>query len=186
MSCLTLSSGICRGCRDNAGGVKAVFAANLCGVNWGGMVTNTDGEVTELTLSMTQSWYYLMPNKNTSNWVENINSSVENGTLYYEQVVTAVFGKMDQSLRNTINEMCASELALIVVDNNNTMWLIGSDGNGAIVTGGNSASGTALGDLNGWTINLTCNARNSAVVVSPSESSALKTALDAAKAACGC
>ena len=29
MSCLSLTSGICRGCRDNAGGIKTVYMTNL-------------------------------------------------------------------------------------------------------------------------------------------------------------
>lgn len=161
MSCLSLTSNICRGCRDNAGGIKKIYAANVCEITSITEYTGSDSDKlgSIQTIVNGGSWYELNPNKNSSNWTENINASVENGTIFYEQVVTAVFGKNDQSLRNTIEEIGQSELLLVVEDNNGILWVIGEIGNGAVVTGGTSASGTAWGDLNGWNLTLTCDSR---------------------------
>ncbi len=189
MSCMTLTSGICRGCRDNAGGIKKFYVADVTEVVWP-LTYDTDsdsptyGAVTNITLEEGAMWYVLQPNKYSSNWQENINVSVENGTLGYEQVVTAVFGKNEQALRNVIAEMAKGDLIMIIVDNNDKMWLVGNQDNGAYVSGGNSASGTALTDLNGWNVNFTCQSREPAVQVVPENGGYFKAALDSADAAC--
>lgn len=180
-NCLSLTSSICRGCRDSAGGIKKIYAANACSVDT--ITRDQDNTVTGITLAAGSNWYELVPNKNTSNWVENINASIENGTLYYEQVVTAVFGKNTQALRNTIDELNQSELVLVVEDNNGIYWLIGQKDNGAVVTGGSSASGTAYADLNGWNVTMTCNSVSPADTVGLQGVQAITTGL---QSVCGC
>lgn len=179
---MTLSSGICRGCRDNAGGVKTLYVADINFIDWDNIAYGTDGEVTELPLLTYGAWYELQPAQYSANWQEEINVSIENGTKFYAQTVNGVFGKNDQLLRNTVEDMANGELVLIVKDNNNTLWLIGSEGNGANVTGGTSESGTALGDRNGWSVTFTCNAKSPALTVVPAEGSDL--ASDIAAATC--
>lgn len=180
-SCMTLSSGICRGCRDNVGGLKAIYVADYYSVDWTSLATAAyTGEVTELSLVEGSHWYRLEPNKYSASWTENINVSVENGTLGYEQVITGVFGKNAQALRNTIEELAKGDLVLVLLDANDTMWLIGAEHNGAYVSGGNSASGTALTDLNGWNVNFTCNAKAPALQVIPADGSDLEEDLAAA------
>lgn len=168
MSCLSLTSNICRGCRDNAGGIKKVYAANICDItDITHDTTGSDPDHSIISITNTGNWFELIPNKNSSNWTENINASVENGTIFYEQVATLVFGKNIQALRNTVKEICDSDLLLVIEDNNGVYWAIGEIGNGAMVTGGTSASGTAWGDLNGWNLTLTCNSRVPACTVDP-------------------
>ena len=179
-NCMTLTSGICRGCLDNSGGITTAYIADLEAVDWTSLVKATDGEITELELTTDNNWYELQVNQYSSNWVENINVSIENGTKFYEQVITLVFGKNDQALRNTVDEMANGKLVMILLDNNDKMWFIGGPKNGAYVSGGNSASGQALTDLNGWNITFTCRAKAPAVEVKPGTSSALEAALEAA------
>lgn len=106
-SCMTLTSGICRGCRDNAGGIKKIYVADLTDVVF--PITTYNGVVTNIELENDAAWYVLQPNKYSSSWTENINVSVENGTLGYEQVVTAVFGKNDQTLRDVVTELAKGD-----------------------------------------------------------------------------
>lgn len=182
-SCMTLTSGICRGCRDNAGGIKKFYVADINDVQWP-LTTDSDGAITDIVLDDDKDWYVLQPNKYSSNWQENINVSVENGTLGYEQVITAVFGKNDQAVRNTIAEMAKGDLIIIIVDNNDKMWLVGNQDNGAYVSGGNSASGTALTDLNGWNVTFTCQSREPADTVLPENGGYFAAALAEADSAC--
>lgn len=181
-SCMTLTSGICRGCRDNAGGIKKLYVADLNDLVF--PISTVAGAVDNIVMERDAKWYVLQPNKYSSSWTENINVSVENGTLGYEQVVTAVFGKNDQVLRDVVTELAKGDLAIIVVDSNDAMWLIGSEDNGAYVSGGNSASGTALTDLNGWTLNFTCMAKFPANTVVPKPDGDLDVALKMADLAC--
>lgn len=179
-NCMSLTSGVCRGCLDNAGGILTAYVADLDAVDWTTLTTAADGAITELELVDGENWYELQVNQYSSNWVENVNISVENGTKFYEEVITLVFGKNDQALRNTVDEMANGKLVLIIVDNNDKMWFIGSKKNGAYVSGGNSASGQALTDLNGWNVTFTCRAKAPANEVKPAAQGALEGALAAA------
>lgn len=145
--CMTLTSGICRGCRDNVGGIKAFYAANIQDVNG---ITFTNGIVTAIDCD---TWYFFEPNKHSSNWSDTENVSIENGTNYYEQSINVLFGKYEQAVRDTLEELASAEMIIVVKDSNNKMWLLGDKDNGMILTAGNSNSGTAYGDFNG--VNLT-------------------------------
>lgn len=145
--CMTLTSGICRGCRDNVGGIKAFYAANIQDVNG---ITFTNGIVTAIDCD---TWYFFEPNKYSSNWSDTENVSIENGTNYYEQSMNVLFGKYEQAVRDTLEELASAEMIIVVKDSNNKMWLLGDKDNGMILTAGNSNSGTAYGDFNG--VNLT-------------------------------
>lgn len=189
MSCLTLTSGICRGCRDNAGGIKTVYMANLQDVTaflnaklyspeedpddpgtyiWddGSPVDQFGREISsidDITLAASANWYELQPNKYSSSFTETINSSIENGTIFYAQVLSLVFGKMQTAVRDVVEELGQSELVVVVETSNGKYFVLGQSKNGMVVSGGSGATGTAYGDLNGYTIELTCNSTRPAV-----------------------
>lgn len=148
MAC-NLTTGIAKGCRDNTGGIVEVYLSNYptgyTALEW---FAETTGTVTGISGA---SFYTFTPNKNSSNWVENIMSSVENGTIGYEQVITMVFAKNDVTMRNAIKVLGQANMIAIIRDKNEHYWLLGAQ-NGLEITGGNSASGTLLNDLNGWNI----------------------------------
>ena len=152
MAC-DLTSGIARGCRDSVGGIVEVYLGNYptgyTAQEW--FTSDGAGNITGIT-GLTA--YTFVPNKNSSNWAENINSSVENGTVGYEQVLTLVFAKNQAATRNTIKLLGQANLVAIVRDRQEKYWLLGAQ-DALVLNGGNSQSGTALNDLNGWTITLT-------------------------------
>jgi len=152
MAC-NITSGIARGCRDNAGGIVEVYLGNYptgyTAQEW--YSTDGAGTVTAIT-ALTQ--YTFVPTKNSSNWVENVNSSVENGTIGYEQVITLVFAKNQAATRDIVKLLGQANMVAIVRDKNEKYWMLGAQ-DGLELNGGNSASGTALNDLNGWTVTLT-------------------------------
>jgi peptide methionine sulfoxide reductase MsrA len=91
-SCFT-SANICKGCRDAVGGVKNVYVVAGCVT---GTTQNADQEI--LTVGATGGTVYqFQVEKNTSNFVETIQASLENGTVVYNQVVNLVFLKLQQS-----------------------------------------------------------------------------------------
>lgn len=191
MSCLSLTSGICRGCRDNAGGIKTVYMTNLQDVVsfsnaklfspeedpnnpgtyiWdnGSPVDSFGREISsidDITLAPSANWYELQPNKYSSSFTETINSSIENGTIFYAQVLSLVFGKMQAAVRDVVEELGQSELVVVVETANGKYFVLGQDKNGMVVSGGSGATGTAYGDLNGYTVELTCNSTRPAVEV---------------------
>jgi len=150
MSC-NITSGIARGCRDNAGGIVEVYLANYpTGYTSTEWYTESSGEVSSISGA---SFYTFVPNKNSSNWVENVNSSLENGTIGYEQVLTIMFAKNEASKRNQINIIGQATTIAIIRDRNEKYWLLGAQ-DGLELNGGGSASGSALSDMNGWNITL--------------------------------
>lgn len=76
-NCMTLSNSICRGCRDNAGGLKVIYVADYYKVDWANIETIAEGEnkgaVTDLPLETYGQWFKLEPNKYSASWTENIN-----------------------------------------------------------------------------------------------------------------
>ena len=160
MACL-LTSGIAKGCRDNSGGIKRVLIANKSKVSsiapaQGAVGTPEDtGVITSITMASASDYFYeFVPNKMSSNWVENIQSNLQNGTIGYEQVLTLMFAKNEAAKRNQIKLLGQAEVVVMVEDYNNKYWMLGEI-NGMELSGGNSGSGTALTDMNGWNITLT-------------------------------
>jgi hypothetical protein len=58
--------------------------------------------------------------------------------------------------RNEILLLAKNNLVALVKDNNDKIWVLGF-ANGLDITGGGSATGTAFGDRNGYTLTFTGN-----------------------------
>ena len=157
MSTCILTSGIARGCKDNAGGIKRFLIQNTVEVESftpaiGG--TADFGAITAITMIGATSYFYeFIPNKQSSNYVENVQSNMANGTVGFEQVVTMVFAKNEATKRNQVKILAAAEVYVIIEDYNGKYFLLGEE-NGLELGGGNSGSGTTLTDLNGWNVQL--------------------------------
>lgn len=158
MSCL-LTQGWAKGCKDNAGGLKRILLANKGDVVsftegvTSGSLPDPSGEIIAITMDALASWYEFVPNKMSSNWVENIQANAQNGTIGYEQVLTMIFAKNEAKKRTQVALLGQGEVYAIVEDYNGKYFLLG-EFNGCELTGGSSSSGTALSDLNGWTLTL--------------------------------
>ena len=153
MSC-DITSGFTLGCRDNTGGIKNLYILSGSITS----TTGTEGLITGITGSGTFYKYELF--RQTSNYSETISSTPENGTVVYEQSVTAVFFKLQSATRNKVKVLAQNPDLKIVVETNNTVggvgqfFLVGED-TGAQLVSGTGATGTAFGDLNGYTLTFT-------------------------------
>lgn len=162
MACsTTITAGIPRGCRENAGGLKRVFIATRSMLTGGTAsftptAANDYSGITSITMAGSNKFYEFVPNKMSSNVVENIQANIQNGTQAYEQVLTLMFAKNEYTLRNQVKLLAQNELVVITEDYNGIFHLLG-EFNGLELNGGNSATGTALSDMNGWTLTLTGN-----------------------------
>ena len=99
--------------------------------------------------------------KNTGSFTEEAAISIENGTIFYTQTVTATFHKLSAARRKQLNIVAQNRLVVFVQDNNDNIWLVGKV-DGAEVTAMSTATGTAKGDLNGYTITFTAEEANKA------------------------
>ena len=146
MSC-ALTAGYTLACKDSVGGLKKVYLENFADITYGAV---TAGVISTITGSM---YLYELP-MNTAQFTETVTSSVENGTTFYQTELTIVLPKLTAVLRNELKLLAQAKLAVVAEDRNGTKWVLGLE-NGCYLTTGTSATGTAMGDLNGMTLTFT-------------------------------
>jgi hypothetical protein len=148
MACL-INSAIALDCINGLGGIKtAYFLA--------GEITSTTEVAGEITaISGTGAFYQFELPKDTAFYNEAANVSNTNGSVYFEQVLTVVLQKMSVAKRNQILLLAQNrDLRIVFEDNNNQSYLVGET-RGAVMSSGASATGTAVSDLNGYTLAFT-------------------------------
>jgi hypothetical protein len=146
-----LTQGYTLDCKDSLGGIKAMWVINHANVT---AVTEASGIVSAITKAASKVFYKYELVKNTGSLTETITTSVENGTVFYAQELSIVLNKLQANTRNEILLLAQSTLMVVVQDANDKYWLLGRF-TGLDVTGGTSATGTAQGDRNGYTLTFT-------------------------------
>ena len=174
MSTCDITSGFTLGCRDNTGGIANLYILS------GSIATVVDvSEGLISTISGSGEFYKFELFRQTSDFSEGITSTPENGTVFYEQTLNAVFFKLQSSTRNQVKVLAQNpNLKVIVETNNGTVdgvgryWLLGED-RGMQLLSGTGATGTAFGDLNGYSLTFTGQEPNPASEISGSLAGAL-------------
>jgi hypothetical protein len=157
MSTCNITSGFSLGCRDNAGGIRNLY---ILSGSINTITSNAGGAVTGITGS--GSFYQFELFRQTGDYSEAITSTPENGTIFYDQTLNAVFFKMQSSVRNQIKVLAKNPDLKIVVETNNgsstsgvpgsgKFFLMGQE-NGAQLLSGTGQTGKAFGDLNGYNL----------------------------------
>lgn len=151
MSCY-ISQGVDLGCSDGIGGIKSIWVLGASGATAPDVtavaVTGTTGPITGITGSGV--WYNFELKRNTSSLSQNTTKNFENGTIYWEQVLTAVLFKYDQDKRNQLLVLGQNDqIQIVAVDQNDVAYYLGQV-NGMYLSGGSAATGTAFGDRNGF------------------------------------
>ena len=153
MPCV-LNSGRLLQCKDKIGGIKTIFIANhdqfLTGIT-----VNADKEIDGFKVVTPQADLYRYELSQASgDFIETITSSVENGTVFWNQVVNFSLMQLTTADRNELMAVAQTRLALFVLDNNDNIWMVGQY-DSAELTAGTAATGTAKGDANGYTLTFT-------------------------------
>jgi hypothetical protein len=152
MSCF-ISEGVALGCSDGIGGIASIWVLGGSGSTISGITYNADGAITGVTGAGTL--YQFQLKRNTSSLVQTVNKSYENGSIFFEQVLTAVMFKYDQDKRNLLKILSQNDnLKIVAVDQNGAQYLLGQE-NGMYLGSGDANSGTAFGDRNGYTLGFT-------------------------------
>lgn len=156
MSTCDITSGFTLGCRDNSGGLKNLYilSGSVDAVTGAadGLITDLDG---------TGSFFKFELFRQTSDFSEAISATPENGTVFYDQTVNATFFKLQSATRNQVRVLAKNPDLKIIVETNNgsvdgvgTFFYIGQE-NGAQLLSGTAQTGTAFGDLNGYSLTFT-------------------------------
>lgn len=156
MSC-NLTYGINLNCIDSIAGIAgSVWISS--NADLGTLTLSTSAGTESLITSATGetgTFYEFVIAKNVGSFTETFNISNENGTAFWEQALSLNLQKMEASKRNELLLIARNRnLKIIFEDNNGKYWLMGYS-RGAVVSAGTSVSGTAVGDLNGYTLTLT-------------------------------
>jgi len=151
MSCY-ISSGVDLGCSDGIGGIKSIWVLGASGATAPSVssvaITGSTGPITGI--SGNGVWYNFELKRNTSSLSQNTTKNFENGTIFWEQVLTAVLFKYDQAKRNILLDLGQNDkIQIVAVDQNDVQYYLGQV-NGMYLSGGSAATGTAFGDRNGY------------------------------------
>jgi hypothetical protein len=148
MSC-ALTQGYTLDCADGIGGIKKIYVTELANKS---TLTEASGVVTAFTLSSGKKFWAYDLIKETGNFTEDQTKSVANGTVFYDQKLTFTIRKLQASLQQELRLLAQNDLMIIVLDRNGIYWLLGKTNGVDLITRG-GASGTAMGDMNGYTLN---------------------------------
>jgi hypothetical protein len=150
MSTCDIVSGFTLGCRDNTGGLKNIYILS------GSIVSTSGTEGLISVISGSGTFYKFELSRQTGDFTETINTSVENGTVFYEQTVNAPFHKLQSSTRNQVKTLARNPDILMIVETNNseggTVFFLLGESRGLSLSGGQAQTGTAFGDLQGYTL----------------------------------
>jgi len=91
--------------------------------------------------------------KGTNSFEQTITSSRENGTTFAEQTLTFTIKGLDATTTKQMKLLAWGRPHVVIKTNANNFFLAGLE-HGMDVTTGLIANGTAMGDLNGYTLTL--------------------------------
>ena len=142
-------------CKDSVGGLDKVYF-----VNYGTLGTiaydDPNDEMIETVSGIggTDPNAYEYDIKGTSSFTQNIQSSRENGTTAFEQVLELTLHKLTVADHKELKLLSWGRPHVIIKDNNGNYFLAGLE-HGMDVSGGTIVTGGAMGDLSGYTLTLT-------------------------------
>lgn len=158
MAC-NLSSGYSIPCRDNIGGVKAIY---ILSGSVAGITEASTGLISDISGSGV--FYKFEQEKENGSLTEAVNADIAAGTVFYQQDVAIQMNKLKASVRNQVNVLAQQTNNKVIVEMNNgfdssdsyqgRFFYVGRL-NGAALTAGTGTSGVAFGDTNSYNITLT-------------------------------
>ena len=134
-------------CKDVVGGIRAVYFTDFGDL---GTITLTNDEITDMSGEFTAFKYEV---KGNSSFEQNITSSRENGTTFFEQTLNLTLHKLTKEDNKELKLIAFGRPHVAVEDYNGNVFLMGRE-HGADVSGGTIVTGASMGDLSGYTLTL--------------------------------
>tara|TARA_R100001244_G_scaffold123263_1_gene92906 strand:+ start:175 stop:726 length:552 start_codon:yes stop_codon:yes gene_type:complete len=149
-------------CKDIMAGVRNIYFAQLDDLT----ITHSAGSITQIAgaSGYTAGYYRYQIPKGQASMTETINSSVENGTVFYDGAVNLKLHKLTVADRNEIRLLAQNRLVVFVelyqtTGGKNDIWAFGVE-NGCEMTAGTSSSGAGFGDMNGYDLTFSSSEAN--------------------------
>ena len=151
MACL-LTHGREEVCKEFVGGIKSIYFINygLMGAITYNLTTDLEDEIDSVAGAFTLFKYDL---KGANSFEQTVTSSRENGTTFVEQTLTFTIKGLNATTTKQMKLLAWGRPHVVIKTNANNFFLAGLY-NGMDVTTSVISNGTAMGDLNGYTITL--------------------------------
>lgn len=145
-----LSIGMTLDCKTGLGGIKKIVLVDqtLVGFTYTAEVIETLTGITSGDL-----FTYELPTQ-TGSFEETINFNRDNGTIFYTQTVNVMLHKLSAEKRLELQSVAQARVVVFVNDSNDNWWAVGVE-YGADLSTSTAATGTTLGDGNGYTLAFT-------------------------------
>lgn len=149
MPCSLTVSGRLFPCKTAIGGVKQIWVDEWVDGYWEEPIA---GVVADAATAQVLKNFEIA--KNTGSFQQTINSSIDNGTLFYSQVLEVTLPVITAADSVAINNLLKARLTIVVQDNNGNYFVMGHK-HGAEASGGTIGTGAAKGDLHGYQLQFT-------------------------------
>lgn len=152
MSC-DLSLGRDWQCKEVVGGINNIYFINYGDIPASAITydaTNTDAIE---SISGTPSCYKYVVKEGAS-FVQNVQSDLSTGTTVFEQVLSITLKKLTVADHKELKLLIWGRPHVIVEDNNGNYFMAGLE-HGLSVSGGSIATGAAMNEMSGYTLELT-------------------------------
>ena len=167
-------------CKDVVGGLRNVYFINYDDTNKS-IIFNTSDDTLVQTIGTSatdevEGHKYEL--KGNSSFEQNITSSRENGTTFFEQTLNLTLHKLTKEDNKELKLLAYGRPVVVVEDYNSNLFVMGVE-HGADVSGGTIVTGAAMGDLSGYTLTLTGMEKAPAnFILKTSATEAVQTTLD--------
>jgi hypothetical protein len=153
MACL-LTKSRAEVCKEFVGGIKSIYFINYSdNANLVPTYSITAGAEDSITTITGVTSLYKYDLKGANSFEQTITSSRENGTTFVEQTLTFTIKGLDAVATKQMKLLAWGRPQVVIRTNANNFFIAGLF-NGMDVTTGTISNGTAMGDLNGYTMTL--------------------------------
>jgi hypothetical protein len=156
MSC-DIANGRLEACKDAISGLLNIYFINygdlsIDDVTYVDNAANSDVIATWTPASAINLYKYEL--KGANGFEQTIQTSRDNGTTFFEQVLTAQLKKQDIATHKNVKLLAYGRPRIVVETRDHQYFLAGLE-QGCDVTAGTVSSGTAMGDFNGYNLTFT-------------------------------
>ena len=132
---------------DSIGGVRTLYVST--DFDYTTVTAGATAGITALS-GGTGTFYQIQVAKDVASFTETFNVSNTNGTAFFDQAVTIPVQHLSSEKRQQIQLLAYNRASrCLIEDNNGALWLIGLT-RGCVLTTGTTSTGTAPGDLTGY------------------------------------
>ena len=160
MACIALTKGRGLDCNRSSGGVKYIYFGvydqfEVAGVHT--LPTVVNSEVTDIEMASNVLYRYTPP-RGSSQIMETITGSTENGTISYQPTVSMVLNRLSKEDQNEIKLLGQTQVIIFaqlneqLANGHDVIVALGVT-NAMSLNAGTADSGTAFADRNGYTLN---------------------------------